>query len=459
MLLTSINPINGKPLGSVRMATKKDVEETVAMARRKLKGWRSLTLKKRAAILVKLAGLLRKNQEKLAELISQEMGKPLTEAADEVESTAEYVDYFVKEGLKVLADESLFKRKTGVSLIRYDPVGVVAVIKAWNFPVKVPLWSIVPALLAGNTVVYKPSEYVPLVSQELVKLIFSAGVPREAFGVVYGRGKVGEMLVEQDIDMISFTGSTKVGKDIAQKASGRLVKLVLELGGSSPALVLKDADLDLAAERIVWSRFRNCGQVCGAIKRVYVEEAVADKFIAKVVEKVKALRVGDPLDKKTAMGPLVSERQLRRFQDQVTRGVVAGGRIISGGRRIRKGKLAEGWFHEPTVMVYVSNKNPVMQEEVFGPLLPVMRVVSFSAGLTFANDNPYGLTAAVFTRSKLKANRAVETLVAGSVYVNEAGFLSPESPWSGLKNSGLGVENSRHGLLEFVHKRHVYFRG
>ena len=431
--LVSINPVNGKELGSVKIATKVQVEEVVRKARNGFNGWREVPLEKRAKIMIKLAGLLKKNAKSLSKLISQEMGKPIVESMDEVLMDVDFCKFQANLALKVLRDEVIDTKitiaqakqidkmsdqdKLGflmrkniqvASVIRFDPVGVVAAIKPWNFPVDSVLLSVVPAMLAGNSVVLKPSEYTSLVTEELAKLIWQAGVPKDVFQVIYGRSQAGAMLVDSEINMVSFTGSTEVGKEIAEKCAPRLVKYVLEMGGNSPAIVLRDADLDLAVNGVLWGRFSNCGQVCNAIKRVIVEAKVADQFTEKLVKAVSELKVGDPMDKKTEVGPLVSKKQLRKLQDQVTKAVVQSGRIIQGGRRMRDEKHMDGYFHEPTVMVYVRQSMDIMQEETFGPVIPVMTVNNFKEAIKVANNSKYGLTSSVFTKSKSLAKEAIQ---------------------------------------------------
>lgn len=453
--LSSINPSNNEILGSVKIATKLEVEEAVKTARLGFLKWKAVPLAKRTNILLKLSQLMKKEAPGLGKLIAQEMGKPLTEAVDEVLASGETVKWFAIKGPRYLTDEPIGDKKTNISsVIHYEPRGVVGAIKPWNFPVDTVMLAIAPALLAGNSVILKPSEYVPLVSEELAKLIWQAGVPKDVFLVLQGRGQVGAMLVDSQIDMVSFTGSTPVGQEIAKKCSSRLIKYVLELGGSSAAIVCQDADLDLAVKAIVWGRFSNNGQVSNAIKRVFVENSVADKLIEKLEEKIRELRVGDPLDKKTDVGPLVSEKQLKSFEHQVTRGVIQSGRITVGGRRLRDEEHAKGYFHEPTLMIHVTPRMEIMQEEVFGPMLPVCRVESLKEAIKATNDSKFGLTAAVFTRSKVKAKEIMAQLEVGSVYVNDVSVLPAEAPWSGLKQSGAGVEGGKFGIWEFVHKTH-----
>lgn len=454
--LKSINPANGSVLGSVKISTKAELEVAVRQAKTAAPDWRKTPIKKRADSLVKLAGLLKKNQPALANLISREMGKPITQSLDEVSSAAGTLRYNAQAGQKLLADEPLVKTKGINSVLRYDPVGIIAAIKPWNFPIDTPMMSIAPALLSGNVLIFKPSEYTSLTGKRLAELIWQAGIPKDVFQVVYGGGKIGEMLVDQPVDMVTFTGSSSVGQEIANKCASKLIKFSLEMGGSTPAIVLKDADLELAANAIVWGRFNNCGQVCNAVKRVFVERGAAAKLTKLIAAKTGKLVTGDPLDKKTDIGPLVSEKQLKQFENHVTRGVVQGGRIIVGGRRIRDGILAGGYFHQPTVIIHVQPKMEIMQEEVFGPMLPICEVENLNQAIDYANQSQYGLTAVGFTRNKLSAERIIDEVVAGNCYINEEAAFYPGSPWTGLKKSGFGTAGGKHGLYEYVHKRHVH---
>lgn len=443
--LISLNPATGEALGSVKIATKADIEETVKRAKVGFNKWRDMPLDKRGKILLKAAELLKTNSKKLAEQISLEMGKPLEEAKGEVNDSIATIQDTVKMGVKVLADE-VFVPKT--SWLKYEPVGIVLLIKPWNYPLLTPMMALAPALMAGNSVILKPSELTPLITEMWVKLLVQAGVPKDVLQVLHGRSLVGQMLVDSPIDMVSFTGSSAVGQEIAGKCAARLIKYVLELGGSSPIIVCGDADLEKAAEVIVAGRFENCGQVCNAIKRVFVEKKAYSKLIKLLSEKVKKLE----------LGPLVSEEQLKKFEQQVTRGVIQGGRIIVGGRPLRDEKHNKGYYHEATLIIHVHNKMEIMRQETFGPVLPVMEVESFDQAIKLANDSDYGLTASIFTKSKEKITKALRDLVAGSIYVNSAAAFPANSPWTGLKKSGFGTEGGKHGIWEFVHKTHRYVK-
>ncbi len=454
--LKSLNPTDGSLLGSVKISTKADIEQAMIKAKAGAKAWRVTTLTKRALVLNKLAENLKKNRQAIAKLITQEMGKPIVQAIDEVDSTASDILYNARAGQKLLADEVLAKNKGLLSVLRYDPVGVVACIKPWNYPVGTPMLAMAAALMAGNSLIFKPSEETSLCGQKLAELIWQAGVPKDVFQVLFGGSKIGSMLADQPVDMVSFTGSSAVGQELANKCAARLIKFSLEMGGSTPAIVCRDADLELAAGAIVWSRFNNAGQVCNAVKRVFVERGAANKLTKLIVAKVAKLKVGNPLDKSTDMGPLVSEKQLKKFEDQVTKGVVQGGRIILGGRRLREGELLKGYFHQPTVIIHVYPKMEIMQQEIFGPMLPICEVDNLSQAINYANQSPYGLTAVGFTSSRQNAERIVNEVTAGGAYINEEVAFYPGSPWTGLKNSGFGTVAGKHGLYEFTHKRHVH---
>ena len=478
--LVSVNPANGKSVGSVKIATKAEVELAVEKAKKGFEVWREVPLEKRKKIMLKFAGLLKKNSKQLSKMVTGEMGKPIKEAMDEVMGTAEEVEYLANLAGEILKDEVIdpdlnvskhnamernasedrldYLSKKGhkkVGVLRYGPMGVVGMIKPWNFPVNLLADSVTPALMAGNSVVYKPSEYVPLVSEAVAKLLWQAGVPKDAFVMIHGRGMVGAMLVDCEVDKVSFTGSTEVGQEIAEKCATRLIPCTLELGGSSPAIVCKDADLELAVNGVLHQRFYNCGQVCASAKRVIVEKSVADKFTKMLIEAVNKLKVGDPMDKKTDIGPLVSQRQLKRLQKQVTKAVVQSGRILQGGRRMRDDEHADGYYHEPTVMVYVRPSMNIMQDEVFGPVLPICTVDNFKQAIKVANNTKFGLTAMVFTKSKKNAMQFFKDVEAGGLTVNEVGAWNVKACFGGVKQSGMGVELGKHGIWAFAHKHYL----
>ena len=387
------------------------------------------TVKKRALIMAKISQNFKKQAKSLAKLMSEEMGKPLIEAEGEMALTIDYLNFYAKEAEKYLQDEVLHKDKQATSILRYDPVGVVAVIKPWNFPVLTSIWALGPAILTGNSVLFKPASLVPLVSQEMVKLFWQAGVPKDVLQVLHGRGPVGQMLVDSPVDMVSFTGSTEVGKQIAQNCSARFIKYVLELGGSSAGIVTKEADLDLAVKAIVYGRFSNCGQDCLAIKRLFVESSIANKLTKKLTEEIKKLRIGIDI------GPAGERRSAEKFEKQVTKGVIQSGWIIAGGRRVRTEELKNGFYHEPTLMIHVHSKMEIMQEEVFGPLLPVCTVMSFNEAIKLANDTKFGLTAVVFTKSKEKDRSSPKRAASGDGVHKRYGNFYPQVPYQGVKES------------------------
>lgn len=478
--LVSINPVNGENIGNVKIATKAEVEVVVEKARKGFEAWRQAPLEKRYKICLRFTALLEKNSKRLAKLITREMGKPIGEANDEVIGSAKEAAYLANLASEVLKDEVIdpdlntskyksvkrnstedrlsYLLKKGhkkVGVLRYSPIGVVGMIKAWNFPVNLLADSIVPALMAGNSIVYKPSEYVSLVSLEVAKLLWQAGVPRDVFQIIFGWSQVGAMLVDSEIDKVNFTGSTEVGKEIAEKCAPRFVKYTLELGGCSPVIVARDADLELAVNGVLHQRFYNCGQVCEAAKRVIVEAPVAEKFTEMLVAEVKKLKTGDPMDEETDLGPLVSQKQLKKLQDQVTRAVVQSGRIIQGGRRMRDEEHINGFYHEPTIMVFVRQSMDIMQEEVFGPVLPIMTVDNYKQAIKVANNNKFGLTAMVFTKSKKKAMKFFSEVEAGGLTVNEVGAWNVKACFGGLKQSGVGVELGKHGIWAYTNKKYL----
>jgi succinate-semialdehyde dehydrogenase/glutarate-semialdehyde dehydrogenase len=454
--LKSINPTDGRVIGAVKISTKAEIEAGVLAAKTAFPKWRAQSLTQRTQILIKLAGLLKQNRSILAELITREMGKPIAQSLDEVSGAVAELLENAKIGPKLLTDEVLAASKKSTSVLSYEPVGVAVIIKPWTYPLSLPLRALAAALMAGNAVIFHPAEYTSLTGKKLAELAWQAGVPKTVFQVLYGSNKIREMLVNQPVDMISFTGSGSFGRIIANQCASRLIRFSLEMEGNAPAIVCRDADLELAAEIIVKNRFNNCGQDSRAVKRAFVERSVAAKLIKLIAAKVAQLKVGDPLNQATEVGPLASEKQLKIFEQQVTRGVVQGGRIIVGGRRLREGDYLKGYFHQPTVMVHVQTKMAIMQEEVLGPILLICETENLNQAINWANQSPNGLTAYGFTVSKKTAEEIINRVVAGGIYINGEA-VDCRAPRTGLKNSGFGTSGGKHGLYEFTHQRHVHY--
>jgi succinate-semialdehyde dehydrogenase/glutarate-semialdehyde dehydrogenase len=458
--VVSYDPATGEEVGRVPLRSAAEVEAAVARARAAQKGWGTLSFKERAAVVMRARALVLEEMDEIAELISRESGKPAAEAlAMEIVPTLDLMQFFARKSERMLRPEKidigLYRFMGRSSFIEYRPLGVVGIISPWNFPWATPLGEVVMALMAGNSVVLKPSELTPLVGLKVGEIFARAGLPEGLLEVVTGDGSTGAALVEAGVDKVMFTGSVPTGKRVAEAAARRLLPVVLELGGKDPMLVFEDADLAAAAEAAVWGAFANSGQACASVERCYVQERVAEEFTRRVVEKVKSLRQepGVACD----LGSMSSERQLLTVEEHVRDAVGRGAQVLAGGGRTR-GCSERGWFHEPTVLAGVDHSMTVMREETFGPVLPLMTFREEEEAVRLANDSEFGLTASVWTRDLKKGRRVASKIEAGTVMVNEVLYTHgiAQTPWGGVKQSGLGRTHGRLGLLELVAPHHVH---
>jgi succinate-semialdehyde dehydrogenase/glutarate-semialdehyde dehydrogenase len=454
---TAINPSTGEPLGAVYQASEIEVNAAVAAAQNALPVWSKFDATARAEVLGKVVDLIIARygeQGKLTglkDLIMTEMGKRLPEADIEVIETSDMIAFFVKEAPRLLApttpelNQDLWSTKK--SKIIYDPVGVIGVIKPWNYPLELPIWAIAPALVAGNTVVFKPSEYSSFVGLEIGRLFEEAGLPPGVLNIITGDGEVGKMLVRHEgIDMISFTGGVSTGREIATECGKQLKKCSLELGGNDPAIVEPDVDLELAANGLVWGAFCNSGQVCVSANRVFVHQQIADELIKRIIDKTKALRI--MID----FGPIISAEQLAIVEEQVNDAVSKGATVLVGGKRVEH---SNGYYYSPTVITNVSSSMRLMTEECFGPVLPIVTVADTEEGVELANRSEYGLGASVWTSDLEKGQEIAKTIQSGMVWINDVNVAFPETPWGGVKCSGIGTELSEWGLYEYVQRKHI----
>jgi acyl-CoA reductase-like NAD-dependent aldehyde dehydrogenase len=453
--LVSINPATGAELGRVRMTTEEEVAEAAREARRAQSEWGSLQFKERAAIVLGAKDRLVEQQDEICDLISNETGKPAIEAmTSEVFPAANLMDYFARNAARHLRQErfglSVFRNKR--SQVGYEPLGVVGVISPWNYPFSIPMGEVVMGLMAGNAVLLKPSELTPLTGMKIGELFRAAGLPKGLLQVMPGDGVAGKALVGADIDKIFFTGSVATGRQIAQAAAARLLPCMLELGGKDAMIVCEDAPFERAVNGAVWGAFNNCGQACASVERLYVVEAIAERFIAALVERTKGLRVGTGQERE--VGPLNNQRQLKIVMEHVNDAIAKGAKAVTGGRRIAG---LSGCFYEPTILVGVNASMRVMNEETFGPVLPIMAVKDEAEAIREANRSSYGLLASVWTKDTGRGQQIAKQIEAGTVIINDVIYThaAAETPWFGIKESGLGVTHSKHGLREFTRMKHV----
>ena len=457
--ISSVNPATGEVLRELECASEGEVRAAVAGALAAQPAWSEIGVRRRVAVLREFQrGLLEKKCE-IAEAITREAGKPVAEAmTTEVLVVLDAARFLIENAWRLLCDEALphgnlvTKLKSG-RLVR-EPYGVVAIISPWNYPFSIPATETLAALVAGNAVVLKPSEFTSLVAQQLASLLHAAGVPRDIFQVVVGNGSTGAALIHSEIDKLVFTGSVATGKRIAAAAAECLLPMVLELGGKDPMLVLDDADVDVASSAALWGAFLNAGQTCLSVERCYVHRSLYDAFLKACVEKTSKLRIGNGLDPETDVGPMIHERQLQVVEAHVEDAVARGARVLAGGLRVPE--LGKN-FYKPTVLADVTHEMRIMREETFGPVLPVMAFEDDEEAVRLANDSDFGLAASVWTRNRERGERVARSIHAGTVMVNDAisCFGISEAPHGGVKSSGVGRTHGRFGLEEMVRLKYL----
>lgn len=443
--LTSFDPATGEAVGSVPCTPVDAIPRLVHQAREAQRGWGALTHAERAEVLRPAAARLKVEARRLGELASREMGKPLPEAIGEANYCADGFAGELDEIVAALADTVREDARVR-SILRYAPLGVCAAITPWNFPILMPHQSVLPALVAGNAVLLKPSEETTLVACEYAKIL-NEFLPTGVLTPVFGDGTQGRALVLADVDLIVFTGSRETGKRILADAGPGLKRVILELGGKDPLVVLDDADLDAAAAFAVRNSFRNAGQVCVSTERIYVDAAIHEEFLRKMAERTRALKQGNPRDEGVNVGPMVSARQKAKVVAQIDAAVAAGATLIAGG------EPREGNFVAPTILADVTHAMDVMREETFGPVACVQAFRTVDEALRLANDTPFGLGAAVFGRDLARAEDVAARIHAGMVGINQGCGGADGCPWVGAKESGYGFHSGPEGHRQFAQVR------
>ncbi len=447
-------------IGSVPMATREDAEAAVRSASTAQRAWARRTPMERGDVLRRWARLVERDADRLAELIVHEQGKPLAEARGEVKATSMFFDYAASFDRHLTGDVMPADAPNEQMWIVPSPVGVVVAITPWNYPAAIPARKIGPALVAGNALILKPNSLTPLTALELGRLSEEAGVPSGVFQVLTGPGaEVGEALVRHPLTrLVTFTGSTATGKRLIQLAAENVTVVSLELGGKAPFIVMDDADLDRAVADAIVTRFINCGQTCICNERTYVHERIAPAFLERFVEAARALPVGDPMAATTRVGPKVSQDELEKVEAHLQAAQAAGARTLTGGKRLSEGAYARGYWMEPTVLADVRQDMPIMREEVFGPVVPVMTFRDFDEVIGLANDSRYGLAGYLYTRDVDRVMRAVRDLECGELYVNRGPGESIHGYHAGWKESGIGGDDGRYGMEHYIRRKTVYLR-
>ncbi|ULX52149.1 betaine-aldehyde dehydrogenase [Cupriavidus taiwanensis] len=452
-----VSPADEAVIAQAAEATRADARLAIAAARRAFDGpWRQTTIRDRARLLNKIAELIDRDAEKLAHLESLNTGKTLTESRTDMGDIAATFRYFA--GL--VASESGAVNEAPhhvISRTLREPVGVCGLITPWNYPLLQAAWKIAPALGAGNTVVIKPSNLTPLTTHHFTQLVAELDLPPGVFNLVTGGAEVGAELAESvDVDLVSFTGGAFAGESIMKAATGNFKRIGLELGGKNPNIVFADADLDAAVDYALNAAFFHAGQVCSAGSRLMVEDSIYDAFIGRLAERLPRIVIGNGFHGETQMGPVQSAQQHEKILGMVQAGIAEGARLVHGGKRPPGDVYKRGYWLEPTLLADVTAEMKIAKEEIFGPVITAERFRSEEEALRAANDTPYGLAAAVWTRDLDKANRMSRALRFGTVWVNDYHPYFPEAPWGGYKASGIGRELARIGLDEYTELKHSY---
>ncbi len=448
-MLKAVNPATGETIREIAEDDARSIGRKASAARSAQRAWARVTIEDRTRAIQRFGDALADRLEPLAALLTAEMGKPIRQSRNELTAMQGRIAFFAEHAAAALADERVADLPGPPPLeerIRYEPLGVIANISAWNYPWFVGSNVFVPALLAGNAVLYKPSEHATLTGLAIAELLWDAGVPRDVFAPVVGAGDAGRALLAQDIDGVFFTGSYATGRAIAEAVAPRLLRVQLELGGKDAAYVADDIDPAAAAAALADGAFYNAGQSCCAVERIYVHRRIAGAFRDAFVAAVRGFVVGDPTDERTYIGPLARREQLAVLEDQVADALRLGAKLECGGKRCE----TPGSYFEPTVLTGVDHRMKVMREESFGPIIGIQEVDDDSRALELMNDNEYGLTASVYSGDRARAERLLRDANAGTVYWNCCDRVSPRLPWTGRKHSGIGTTLSVAGIRAFA---------
>lgn len=448
MKLISTNPAkNYETIGSVEVSTLKEIKQKVANAQAAKTGWKELGVAKRISLLWPVYEAFLKRRKEIRKIITLEIGKTYQDVESEIDRYTENFKWFLENGEKSLSEEITYEDNKSVHKIIYEPLGVAAVITPWNQPYGMFIWGVIPNLIAGNPVVFKHSEECPLTGKLIGEIMESCHLPEGVFSEIYGDGKVGQELINQEINFIWFTGSSQAGKMIYQEAAKKFIKVVLEMGGSNPGIIFQDANIDKFIDKIYTKRFRNCGQTCDALKRLIVHESIFDKVVGKIKNEVERKVVGNPQDLKTEIGSLVAKRQLELLETQVKDAVEKGAKIITGGH---KPERLKGAYYLPTILTKIKPNMRVWSEETFGQVLVIVPFKTEEEAIKLANDSKYGLGSLIFTNDEEKALRVASKIDSGTVEINNANHWLTCNPFGGYKESGMGREHGIHGFRELT---------
>ncbi len=449
--LKVINPATEESIEEIGTTSREDLDGVAEKARRGFEEWRGFAGLDRAEIFHEISANLRAHADELAEIMTQEGGKPFIENRDEVTWTAACFDYYGEIARDSVGYLPAPIETQQLAMVIKEPIGTVACIVPWNFPLLLAVWKVAPALAAGNAVILKPSEETPLGTRRMVELI--DGLPDGLLQVVYGAGEVGDALIRHPgVDMVAFTGSQATGQKVAHVAADRMIRTNLELGGKDPFIICDDVDIEIAAQGAVWAACLNAGQVCTSSERFYVEQGVADEFVDASRSFVESLNIGDPMDAATDIGPMINAKGREKVENHVGEALDGGAKLVTGGERYGE----RGFFYRPTILTAVEPSMKVLSEETFGPVVPIVEVDSLDEAISLANSVPFGLGANVYTRDFEKMLKCARGIRAGTVWINDPLTDNDAAPFGGQKGSGIGRELGREGLEAFQESKHVH---
>lgn len=451
-----INPATEEMICEIADDSSQQIAEKFQRAKTAQKIWANVPLADRLAKIDQAKTLFGERIEELAAITTSEVGKPITQSRAELKGLLARLNFFLENTEHVLAEEIVFSdagRKVEEKIL-HEPLGVVGNVSAWNYPYYVGSNVFIPALLAGNAVLYKPSEFATLTGLAIAEILHEAGIPKDVFIPVIGGGKTGAELLQQPLNGIFFTGSYRTGQKIAEAAAMSLMKVQLELGGKDPIYIAEDVAVSAVAEAVADGAFYNCGQSCCSVERIYIHENIFEQFVESFVSTVKNFVVGNPADEKTYIGPLTRREHLAVLQQQVEDALAKGATLLCGGKPFPR----PGYFFQPTVFINVNHSMELMREETFGPVIGLQKVRGDEEAIALMNDTEYGLTAGVFTGSRARADHILKNINAGSAYWNCCDRVSPRLPWSGRGHSGMGVTLSHHGILAFTQPKAWHLR-
>ena len=449
------NPFNQQIISHVPDSDNHDVNEAVSAANTAYSDWHKMSASERRDLMKELANKSRENANELAKTISMEMGKPFPEALDEIDTVADFLEYYGELARDEVGRIVAPVERNTMSLVRYESIGVIGCIIPWNYPLALMGWKLAPALAAGNTVVMKPSEITPLSILHWCNVVDSV-LPDGVINVITGFGQsAGEPIVKHpDVPVITFTGSVATGKKIAKFAAENLKKVSLELGGKDPMIICDDADIEIAAQGASWGGFVNAGQVCTSIERVYVFENVMDQFTEAIIEEAKKVVLGDPMKEDTHIGPMASKLQQKKAIEKVNQAIKDGARLLAGGSVPEN--LDRGYFYQPTVLDNIEPNMEIITEEAFSPVLPIQKVSSIEEAIQWSNDSVYGLGCSIFTNDIDRALTAADDIKSGTVCINSPLMENIAAPFGGMKQSGIGREHGKEALDEFREAKHIF---